>query len=511
MQRMTTRLLLTTLFLFGFSCLGFAQDAGQVLRLSVGFRTMKNTVQMSDEKRKAVETLELQARTASNEQKFSDAYKYYSHAIALMRNQSWTPSQALAAGLQVKAERVILDPGDTVKLSLTQFFVLDEPIAGKLGGSLEIKNNKQGVAKELKRLENIEPNFASPLTVESVTPDLADGEYQLVLTLKPKEGDSIVKPVAIRIARGLTADSSALKKRAISISAKLNEKKQESLLAAIPAVEYAASMIDLINAGQISANVDVKAALASANASLDQIAKGENPLKTKRGDIHWAYRSKVDDTLQPYRFFIPSSYDSSKQWPLVVALHGMGGDENSFFNGYDEGAIKRLAESRGYLVVCPKGRQPASMYLAAAEKDVIDVIAEMKREFSIDETRIYLTGHSMGGYGTWSIAVNHPDLFAALAPFAGGGMPQVIVKLRTIAHIPWIVVHGDADPTVPVGESRRMVKAGQDLGIEIKYIEVPGGNHGNIVVPAFKDVFDWFDAHKRQPKGAAKAAGSGQR
>ena len=191
---------------------------------------------------------------------------------------------------------------------------------------------------------------------------------------------------------------------------------------------------------------------------------------------------------------------------MIVALHGMGGDENSFFTGYDNGAIRRNAEERGYIVVCPKGRGPVSMYMASAERDVIDVIKEMKRDFSIDDDRVYLMGHSMGGYGTWSIAVNNPDLFAAIGPISGGGTPLSRPRLKAIAHVPWIVVHGDNDPTVGVEESRKMVKAGKELGIEIKYIEVPGGNHGNVVVSSFKDIFDWFDAHKRQPKGAAKAA-----
>ena len=108
------------------------------------------------------------------------------------------------------------------------------------------------------------------------------------------------------------------------------------------------------------------------------------------------------------------------------------------------------------------------------------------------------------------MAVNNPDLFAAIAPISGGGTPLVIPKLKGLANVPWIVIHGDKDPTVSVEESRRMVKAGKDLGIEIKYIEVPGGDHTSIAVPAFKDIFDWFDAHKRQPAGAkatAKAAG----
>src|SRR5262249_1012334 len=167
MQRLMSRLLAITIFFLAVSISGSAQDASQILRLSVSFRTIKNTVRMNDERRKAVADLESLARAATNEQKFSDAYKHYSHAIALMRDQSWTPAEALTAALQVKAERLILDPGDKLILTLTQIFALDEPLAGKLGGSIEIKNSKQAVTKELKSLSDIEPNFVKPLTIES--------------------------------------------------------------------------------------------------------------------------------------------------------------------------------------------------------------------------------------------------------------------------------------------------------------------------------------------------------
>src|SRR5262249_32192477 len=149
------------------------------------------------------------------------------------------------------------------------------------------------------------------------------------------------------------------------------------LLPAIAAVEYAATMIEMVNSGQLSVErADIKPVIMNASATLDQISKGEHPLRALRGDIHWAYRSTVDDTVQPYRFYIPTNYDAKKKWPMIVALHGMGGDENSFFAGYDNGLIRRLAEERGYVVVCPKGRGPASMYLASAERDVLDVIKE---------------------------------------------------------------------------------------------------------------------------------------
>lgn len=489
-----------------------AQDAGQVLRLSVGYRTLKNTVSMSEEKRKGVEALEAKAREANNAQKYDEAFKHYSHAVALLRNQAWTPSRALNTALQVKAEKLIFDPGETARLTLTQLFTLDEPLASKLNGALTLVQSRSGqteIVKELKPLNDLPPDFARAVTIEAALPDVADGDYQLVLKLTPKDGEEIAKPIAIRIARGLNAQAAALKTRIATMKADLQKRNQTSLLFALPTVEYNASMIDLVNAGQLAVErTDVKAALTEAAAQLDQIIKGEHPLKTKRGDLHLAYVSAVDNTLQPYRLFIPTKYDAAKKWPLVVALHGMGGDENSFFASYNNGEIKRIAEARGYLVVTPKGRQPASMYYGAAEQDVLDVIKEVKREFAIDEDRVYLMGHSMGGYGSWSIATNHPDLFAAIAPISGGGTPFVMAKLRGIAHIPWIVIHGDKDPTVPVEESRKMVKAAKELGIEVKYIEMPGGNHTDIAVPNFNNIFDWFDAHKRQPKGAAKAAGN---
>src|SRR5207237_5700734 len=131
--------------------------------------------------------------------------------------------------------------------------------------------------------------------------------------------------------------------------------------------------------------------------------------------------SAVDQTLQPYRLFIPEAYTASKPNGLVIALHGMGGDENSMFDSYGGGALKREAERVGLLVACPKGRDSASMYRGSAEQDVMDVLAEVRRDYKIDSNRMYLMGHSMGAYGTWSAAMAHPELFAGLGPISGGG------------------------------------------------------------------------------------------
>jgi predicted peptidase len=276
----------------------------------------------------------------------------------------------------------------------------------------------------------------------------------------------------------------------------------------VPSAEYRISLFDLANASEINFDrFDFREILKEANSMLDALTAGNDPFAARRGEFKKAYLSKVDNTLQPYQVFVPASYNKSKSFPLVIALHGMGGDENSYFQAYGQGAFKTEAEKRGYIVACPKGRKPASMYLGDAEKDVMDVIAEMKRDYNIDPDRIYLTGHSMGGFGTWSVATSHPDVFAALAPVSGGGNPPMMSK---IAHIPQLVVHGDTDPTVPVERSRVMVAAAKKLGAEIKYIEVPGGDHGNVVAPNFPAVFEWFDSHKRKG-GAAAAAAAGSK
>jgi predicted peptidase len=103
-------------------------------------------------------------------------------------------------------------------------------------------------------------------------------------------------------------------------------------------------------------------------------------------------------------------------------------------------------------------------------------------------------GHSMGGIGTWKIAAKYPDIWAAIAPFSGSGQPATIERFK---HIPEFVVHGDNDPTVNVSGSRTMVAKMKELGVEVKYVEVPGGNHGSVVAPNIAGAIDFFDAHKK--------------
>ena len=107
----------------------------------------------------------------------------------------------------------------------------------------------------------------------------------------------------------------------------------------------------------------------------------------------------------------------------------------------------------------------------------------------------------MGGIGTWKLAPKYPDIWAAIAPISGNGNPATLEKLRGV---PEIIVHGDADPTVPVGGSRTMVAKLKELGIEHKYIEVPGGLHSDVVGPNLAAIVEFFDTHKKTPRSTSQ-------
>ena len=507
-MKITQRFILSLIIFALCCCAASAQDAGQVLRLSVGYNTLKNSSNIRDEKRAEVGRLEKLAQEANAARRYGDAIKHLTHAMTILRGQQWTPARALAAALTMKPDRAVVESTDKVRLQLGQIFSLDEKIEAQLSGAVDLlpmQGNEP--LKTLKSLVGIAADFiAHPTSIEVSIPDVPAGNYRLSLTVRYKDAEeSINKTAIIHIEQGLASKFTAAKERIAKIEAKLRAEKREALLAALPSARYRIRLFEMASSSQINFNrIDFNEELKEASALVDELVAGRDPFRLRRGDFRKAYLSKVDDTFQPYRIFVPASYDGTKPYPVIIALHGMGGDENSYFDQYLQGAFKVDAEKRGYIVACPKGREPASMYTGSAERDVMDVLEEVRRAYRIDTDRIYLTGHSMGGYGTWSVAINHPEIFAALAPVAGGGNPAAMSK---IAHIPQLVVHGDNDKTVPVERSRVMVEAAKKLGVEMKYIEIAGGDHVTVAARTFKDVYDFFDIHRRK-SADAKAAGA---
>ena len=242
--------------------------------------------------------------------------------------------------------------------------------------------------------------------------------------------------------------------------------------------------------------------LGAAHAAVAQReARDDESAITDPRVQHRTYTMTETGETLPYALFVPTSYDGSDPYRLMVSLHGAG-RQYDWLMGY-AGFLDR-AERDGYIVVTPLGytRRGGYGYRGnnrpdqLAEKDVMTVVGMVRDEFNIDENRIYLWGHSMGGAGTYYIASRYPDIWAGLAAAAGGGMSADYVDQDAIRHIPFLVLHGSEDGTVPVERSRASVARMKELGMEHLYVEIADGDH-SLFISQSKEVvgtlFDFFN------------------
>lgn len=220
--------------------------------------------------------------------------------------------------------------------------------------------------------------------------------------------------------------------------------------------------------------------------------------------------SDFDDTEQPYGLYIPKNFDSKKKYPLVIMLHGAGSNHRlslrRVFGKSNAPGETDVEASRvfpewndvEYIVASPFARGTMG-YQGVAEKDVYDILADVKKRFNIDEDRTFLTGLSMGGGGTLWIGLTRPDIWAALAPVCPAPPAGTENYLRNSFNLPMYFFHGDADQAVPVSVSRDLVKKLKENGTQVSYDEYPGVEH-NSWEKAYADgaIFKWFDQFKRK-------------
>ena len=204
----------------------------------------------------------------------------------------------------------------------------------------------------------------------------------------------------------------------------------------------------------------------------------------------------VAGTEYKYQVFVPDNWTKKTKWPVILFLHGAGerGDDGLIQTEVGIGtAIRRYRSRFPAVIVMPQCRRNDWW----AESNMADVamatLAQAQKEFHGDPTRIYLTGLSMGGYGTWYLAGKYPGKFAAIVPICGGVLvpdmarqqsaddnaPYTEAAKKIGGQTPVWIFHGGDDPVVPVTESRRMNDAMKALGGEVHYTEYPGVGHNS--------------------------------
>jgi predicted peptidase len=203
-----------------------------------------------------------------------------------------------------------------------------------------------------------------------------------------------------------------------------------------------------------------------------------------------------------YLRYVPPGYgtDRSKRWPLVLFLHGAGerGDDLELVKKH--GLPKLIEQGRDFpfVVISPQW-PPGEWWNIFALEGLIETIV---REERIDRDRVYLTGLSMGGFGTWALAIRHPERYAAILPICGGGEIQ---RARVLRDVPIWAFHGDADPVVPVARSRDMVAAITQAGGSPRLTIYPGVAHDSWTATYENpEIYDWLLSHRLSERKAAK-------
>jgi len=206
-----------------------------------------------------------------------------------------------------------------------------------------------------------------------------------------------------------------------------------------------------------------------------------------------------------YLLFLPQGYEakSEKRWPLILFLHGAGERGTNIWKVATHGPPKNVQEHPDFpfIVVspqCPDGEHWSNEILLA-------LLEQTVRDYAVDTNRIYLTGLSMGGFGTWDLGLTYPEKFAAIVPICGGGQMITVVlssreKTQALKTLGVWAFHGAKDPVVPLEESQRMVDGLKKVGVkDVKFTIYPDAGH-NSWTEAYNDpqLYEWLLKHERK-------------
>jgi predicted peptidase len=194
-----------------------------------------------------------------------------------------------------------------------------------------------------------------------------------------------------------------------------------------------------------------------------------------------------------YLLYLPEGYeDSDDSYPLMLFLHGAGESGDDLEKVKMHGPPKLIEAGRDFPFIVVSPQSPGRGWNPETLSALLDEVIASHR---VDEDRVYLTGLSMGGFGTWALASADPGRFAAIAPICGGGDPRTADRIKDL---PIWVFHGAKDNVVPLSSSERMVDALKELGSEVEFTVYPEAGHDSWTMTYENpELFEWFLSHSR--------------
>lgn len=468
----------------------------------------------------------------------SEARRKLANAWVLLKGGYWDAKQEYQWSLALRPDAVVADSSLPFIIRLSQTYPASYKGTQALKITVSLRREDEQVVRQigvfdLPASDLIEQPFGMYANLDGVP----DGAY-LVHAQVMDGGNpvaAVVSPVAV--VKGIARDRAAIKHRLSSIQG------HEGIKASI---RYPYVLAETVNMGRRRLNdadfglpyqpqppYDFAAGVVSSNGLLKSLAAGKDPLYRAKGDRERHYWFEEAGEMMAYHVYAPLKWDGRSKLPMVLVLHGNTRDQDYYFDR-DDHILARLAEQHGYLVVCPMGYRPSAGWGAnslnrapanaaagappgrggfaadparlrqgeLSEKDALNVLDLVTKEYPVNPSRIYLFGHSSGGAGTWYLGEKYAEKWAAMAASAAATRPAGFPFDR-LKGMPILICHGDKDDEVPVASSRNMVKAAKEAGLDPQYLEVPGATHLTIVALVEPKVFEFFDQHPHKSSAAA--------
>ena len=196
-----------------------------------------------------------------------------------------------------------------------------------------------------------------------------------------------------------------------------------------------------------------------------------------------------------YLLYLPADYGKGdKKWPLILFLHGAGERGSKLEDLKKQGLPKMIAQGKNFDFIIVSPQCPMDLWWPEQTDILITLLDEIEAKYRVDTDRVYLTGLSMGGFGTWMLAEKYPNRFAAIAPICGGSEQYAAYKLR---RVPVWAFHGAKDNTVPLARSQDMVNAVKKIGGDAKLTIYPEAEHDSWTETYNNpELYEWFLSHK---------------
>ncbi len=496
----------------------YAQALPNINSLSVRYNSLKTAAKAEGELKAQLDDVDKAVAEARRSGNIGEVRRQIAKGFTLLDKGTWTPQLDYRNSVVLRSERIVIDSSVPYRMRVEQIYRPAIDLSTNLTTKVRIRERVPPARAGASAARAPAPQTPRELgTFDGVSRDLRETPFAIELDLAAVEdGPQVIEAEVFDGATSLGAASLGvfLHKGLDAKLKALDTAAATATPAARADVMFPGDYIKNVNRGRIElADFNVGVEIARAETVFAEARGGKDPFKGRTGDFERHYLLEGANEIMPYRVYVPKGYAASKPTPLVIALHGLGANEDSFFDSYSQ-LPPQLAEKHGFLMAAPLGFRRDGFYGSSimgatdaasrrrgeySEKDVLEVLRLMKAAYNVDDSRVYLIGHSMGAIGTWALAAKYPQTWAALVAFSGVGAATLA---DTTKAIPQLVVHGDADNTVNVSGSRNMVAALKKLNANVTYIEVPGGSHTDVVVPNLPQAFEFLAAQRKGAQGS---------